>query len=84
MNGPYLKLSDGQKQFGTIVVGTSKGDIHTLGKDVFCVLAEATGLVVHNMGQDVAPEVFIQELKDTNASILGMSALITTTSPYMA
>lgn len=80
---PYLKLGEGQKQLGTIVVGTPKGDIHALGKDIFCVLAEAAGFVVHNMGEDVTPEAFIQKLKDTNASILGMSALITTTFPYM-
>ena len=40
---PYFKDGDGQKHLGTIVIGTPKGDIHALGKDIFCVLAEAAG-----------------------------------------
>lgn len=80
---PYFKLGNGQKQLGTIVVGTPKGDIHALGKDIFCVLAEAAGFTVHNLGEDVAPESFIDKVKASGASILGMSALITTTYPYM-
>jgi methanogenic corrinoid protein MtbC1 len=80
---PYLKIGDEQEQLGTMVVGTPKGDIHALGKDIFCVLAEAAGFTVHNIGEDVSPERFIEKIKVTNASILGMSALITTTFPYM-
>jgi dimethylamine corrinoid protein len=81
---PYLKHGEGQEHRGTIVVGTPKGDIHALGKDIFCVLAEAAGFTVHNLGEDVPPEGFIEKVKATGASILGMSALITTTYPYMA
>ncbi|MGD0275626.1 MAG: cobalamin-dependent protein [Syntrophales bacterium] len=81
---PYFKLGDEQRHLGTIVVGTPKGDIHALGKDIFCLLAEAAGFTVHNLGEDVSPERFIDKVKATGASILGMSALITTTYPYMA
>jgi methanogenic corrinoid protein MtbC1 len=81
---PHFKLGEGQRHLGTIVIGTPKGDIHALGKDIFCVLAEAAGFTVHNLGEDVPPVSFIDKVKATGASILGMSALITTTYPYMA
>ena len=81
---PHLKFGDGQRNLGTIVIGTPKGDIHALGKDIFCILAEAAGFTVYNLGEDVSPESFIDKVKATNATILGMSALITTAYPYMA
>ena len=81
---PHFKLGEGQRHLGTIVIGTPKGDIHALGKDIFCVLAEAAGFTVYNLGEDVPPVSFIDKVKATGASILGMSALITTTYPYMA
>jgi methanogenic corrinoid protein MtbC1 len=81
---PYFKRGDGQKHLGIMVVGTPKGDIHARGKDIFCVLAEAAGFTIHNLGEDVSPQTFIDTVKTTGASILGMSALITTTYPYMA
>ena len=80
---PHLKLGDGQRSLGTIVIGTPKGDIHALGKDIFCILAEAAGFTVYNLGEDVPPESFIDKVKATDATILGMSALITTAYPYM-
>jgi methanogenic corrinoid protein MtbC1 len=81
---PHLKFGDGQRNLGTIVIGTPKGDIHALGKDIFCILAEAAGFTVYNLGEDVPPETFIDKVKATGATILGMSALITTAYPYMA
>jgi len=60
-----------------------KGDIHALGKDIFCILAEAAVLPSINLGEDVPPESFIDKVKATDATILGMSALITTAYPYM-
>lgn len=62
-----------------IVLGTPKGDIHDLGKDIFAVLAEASGFAVYNLGVDVPPESFIKRLMETGASILGLSSLLTTT-----
>src|SRR6056297_3491226 len=62
-----------------IVLGTPKGDIHDLGKDIFAVLAEASGFAVHNLGVDVPPEKFIGRLEETGATILGLSSLLTTT-----
>ena len=62
---------------GRIVLGTPKGDIHHLGKDIFRMLAEANGFLVYDLGVDVRPEVFVQKVAETGAEILGMSALIT-------
>lgn len=75
---PYFSATD-KEVAGKIVLGTPQGDLHCLGKDIFAMLAEASGFVVYNLGVDVAPEAFIEKLKETNAPILGMSALITTT-----
>jgi dimethylamine corrinoid protein len=75
---PHLPAAD-KEVAGKIVLGTPQGDLHCLGKDIFALLAEISGFVVHNLGVDVAPEAFIEKLKETNAPILGMSALITTT-----
>jgi methanogenic corrinoid protein MtbC1 len=73
---PYIQ-KDGSTSAGEIVLGTPKGDIHHLGKDIFKVLAEASGFSVHDLGVDVAPHGFVQKIKETGASVLGMSALIT-------
>jgi len=62
-----------------IVLGTPRGDIHDLGKDLFGVLAQASGFRVHNLGVDVPPRRFVEKLKETRASILGLSSLLTTT-----
>ncbi len=62
-----------------IVLGTPRGDIHDLGKDIFAVLAEASGFEVHNLGVDVPPDAFIHTIRETGASILGLSTLLTTT-----
>lgn len=62
---------------GRIVLGTPKGDIHHLGKDIFRMLAEASGFEVYDLGVDVAPEAFVDKVAETGAQILGMSALIT-------
>ena len=74
---PFIKSSDVGSR-GKIVVGTPQGDIHNLGKDIFGTLAEASGFEVHDLGVDVTPEAFIQKLDETQAQILGMSALLTT------
>jgi len=74
--GPLLS-SSAREVRGRIVLGTPKGDIHHLGKDIFRMLAEANGFVVYDLGVDVAPEAFVQKVAETGAEILGMSALIT-------
>ena len=64
---------------GKIVLGTPKGDIHDLGKNIFGVLAKASGFAVYDLGVDVVPEAFIEKAEETGAAIIGMSSLLTTT-----
>jgi methylmalonyl-CoA mutase cobalamin-binding domain/chain len=60
-----------------MVLATVKGDIHNIGKDIVAVLLKASGFEVHDLGIDVAPKVIVDKLVETNASILGMSGLLT-------
>lgn len=68
---------------GAIVLGTVRGDVHDIGKNIFKMLAEAEGFEVHDLGVDVKPEAFVEKVKETSAKILGLSALLTTTMEEM-
>ena len=68
---------------GSVIIGTPKGDIHDLGKNVVATLFDASGFEVTDLGVDVAPETFVEELSRTDARILAMSALITPTFDSM-
>jgi 5-methyltetrahydrofolate--homocysteine methyltransferase len=69
---------------GKIVVGTVKGDMHDIGKNVFVMLAKASGFNVIDLGVDVSVEKFVETIRSENPQILGMSALLSVTMPYMA
>jgi len=71
------------KKRGIIVLGTVRGDIHDIGKNIFKMLAEAEGFEICDLGVDVAPESFINALKETSAKVLALSALLTTTVGQM-
>ena len=75
---PLLK-TEKIKSKGVIVLGTVRGDIHDIGKNIFKMYAQATGFEVYDLGVDVKPEKFIEKIKETKAQILGLSALLTTT-----
>lgn len=75
---PYLKKEKIEK-IGKIVLGTVRGDIHDIGKNIFKMFAEASGFEVYDLGVDVEPEKFIEKIKETNSEILALSALLTTT-----
>ncbi len=62
---------------GTVVFGTPSGDIHDLGKDLVITLMRSQGFTIHDLGVDVPPQNFIDEIQRADASILAMSALIT-------
>jgi corrinoid protein of di/trimethylamine methyltransferase len=64
---------------GTIVLGTVQGDIHEIGKSLVSIMLSANGFKVHDLGVDVPIEKFISTIQETEADILGMSALLTTT-----
>jgi methanogenic corrinoid protein MtbC1 len=75
---PYLRSSRGmEKSKGVVVFGTPKGDIHDLGKNIVITMMRAHGFTVVDLGVDVAPEKFIDKLRETGGNILAMSTLIT-------
>ena len=68
---------------GTLVMGTVKGDLHDIGKNLVCMMAEGAGFKVIDLGVDQPAEVFMAAAQEHRADIVGMSALLTTTMPYM-
>jgi corrinoid protein of di/trimethylamine methyltransferase len=64
---------------GTVVIGTVKGDIHEIGKTLVGTMLAANGFEVHDLGVDVSAERFIAAIHETNATLVGLSALLTTT-----
>jgi len=68
---------------GKIVIGTVKGDLHDIGKNLVGMMLEGAGFNIIDLGVDVAPEVFVNKIKEAKADILGMSALLSTTMPSM-
>lgn len=69
---------------GTVVIGTVKGDIHEIGKNLVATMMSANGFTVHDLGVDVPAESFIAKAKEVKANIVGLSALLTTTMPQQA
>ncbi|MEG0874643.1 MAG: corrinoid protein [Clostridiales bacterium] len=74
-----LMLDDEMPSLGKVVLGTVKGDLHDIGKNLVGMMLESTGFTVINVGIDVAPEDFLKATKDSGADIVAMSALLTTT-----
>lgn len=73
----------GTKPVGTMVIGTVKGDIHDIGKNLVGMMMEGAGFEVVDIGINVEADVYIAAVEEHQADILGMSALLTTTMPYM-
>lgn len=67
-----------QETLGKIVIGTPKGDIHDIGKNIFCTVAKGAGFEVHDLGVDVPVERFLEAIEAVKPEILGFSSLITT------
>lgn len=74
---PKLKEGKPDKPLATMVLGTAKGDIHNIGKDIAATLLKAAGFEIHDVGIDAPAEAFVTKLKETNATILGISGLLT-------
>jgi len=68
---------------GTVVVGTVKGDLHDIGKNLVVMMLEGAGFEVIDLGVDVRPESFVDSMKENRAQVCAMSALLTTTMPSM-
>jgi methylmalonyl-CoA mutase cobalamin-binding domain/chain len=80
---PYL-AREGGKPRGTIVIGTVQGDLHDIGKHIFGNLLRGAGFRIIDLGFDVSPKAFADEVEKSHPDIIGMSALITTTMTSMA
>ena len=79
---PILSAS-GIEPIGTVVMGTVKGDLHDIGKNLCIMMLRGSGFTVHDLGVDIKPDDFIDAVGEHGAQVLGMSALLTTTMPNM-
>lgn len=78
-----LLTAEGVKANGKVCIGTVKGDLHDIGKNLVKMMLEGKGIEVVDLGTDVAPETFVQTAKDQNCQIICCSALLTTTMGVM-
>lgn len=78
-----LLAARGTEPIGRVVMGTVKGDLHDIGKNLVCAMLEGGGFEVFDLGVNVTPEKFIAKVRETKAQLVGMSALLTTTMPAM-
>ncbi|MBC2703297.1 B12-binding domain-containing protein [Desulfobacula sp.] len=74
---------DEAAQGSNVIIGTVKGDLHDIGKNLVSMMMESAGMTVHNLGVDIGPEDFVIQIKEKNAQIVCLSALLTTTMPMM-
>ena len=79
---PYLKEAD-VKSTGKVVIGTVKGDLHDIGKNLVAMMLEGAGFEIVDLGTDVPPERFVDAVREQGAQIVALSALLTTTMPSM-
>ena len=79
---PILSAS-GIEPIGKVIMGTVKGDLHDIGKNLCIMMLRGAGFTVIDLGVDTSSEEFIEAVEEHNAEILGMSALLTTTMPNM-
>jgi len=77
---PHLQSRNQEiKKAGTVVIGTVQGDIHEIGKTLVATILSANGFEVHDLGVDVSIDKFIEAVREHNANVVGLSALLTTT-----
>ncbi len=79
---PHL-AEGGSQAKGTVVIGTVKGDLHDIGKNLVSMMIEGAGFEVVDLGVDVASEDFVKAAVEKNAQVIALSALLTTTMPSM-
>ncbi|MBM4423244.1 MAG: cobalamin-binding protein [Chloroflexi bacterium] len=78
-----LLAETGAQQIGTMIIGTVKGDIHDIGKNLVAMMMEGAGFKVVNLGINNDADKFLSAVREHTPDIVGMSALLTTTMPYM-
>jgi len=74
-----MPKGEASKKLGVIVNGTVEGDVHDIGKSIVSTMLQSAGFEVHDIGRDVPLQNFIDKAKETNAQMIGLSALMTTT-----
>lgn len=77
-------LPPAQRSQGIVVIGAVKGDVHTIGKDLVAMQLSLAGFEVHNIGIDIPTMKFIEKAQEVGADIIGLSAFLSSTIPYMA
>ena len=80
---PILAAS-GVEPIGTVIMGTVQGDLHDIGKNLCIMMLRGGGFTVIDLGVNTSPDEFLEAVKENNANLIGMSALLTTTMPNMA
>jgi 5-methyltetrahydrofolate--homocysteine methyltransferase len=78
-----LLIASGVKMIGKVLLGTVKGDLHDIGKNLVGMMCEGAGFEVKDIGRDLAPEAFVKAVQEFEPDIVGMSALLTTTMRAM-
>jgi 5-methyltetrahydrofolate--homocysteine methyltransferase len=78
-----LLLKEGIPSIGKVVLGSVQGDLHDIGKNLVGIMLKGAGFEVIDLGNDVAPERFVETAREQGAAVIGMSALLTTTMPAM-
>ena len=78
-----LLAESGAKPKGVVVIGTVKGDLHDIGKNLVAMMLKGGGFKVVDAGIDVPPETFVEQAKGSTADVVALSALLTTTMPQM-
>jgi len=78
-----LLVESGVPMVGRVLLGTVKGDLHDIGKNLVGMMCEGAGFEVEDIGKDIAPESFVEAVKKFEPDVLGMSALLTTTMRAM-
>lgn len=78
-----LLAETGVKPVGTVVIGTVKGDLHDIGKNLVAMMLQGNGFEVIDLGVDVSPEKYIEAANENKAELIALSALLTTTMPGM-
>jgi methylmalonyl-CoA mutase cobalamin-binding domain/chain len=76
-----LLAETGAAEIGTYVMGTVKGDVHDIGKNLVNIMLEGAGFTVYDLGVNVAPETFVEQVQEHQPDIVGFSAFLTTTMP---
>jgi 5-methyltetrahydrofolate--homocysteine methyltransferase len=80
---PLLSGAGSSDRIGVLLMGTVRGDLHDIGKNLVCMMAEGAGFEVHDIGVDQSVEKFMAAADRVHPTIIGMSALLTTTMTYM-